>query len=329
MRALHATMLALWLDAEGGERRLQLREVPRPQPAAGEALLRITCAGICSTDLELVRGYAGFSGILGHEFTAVVEAAEDPAWVGKRVVGTINLGCRSCAECLAFGPEHCPRRSVLGIVARPGIFAEYTTLPLCNLLEIPATVTDEEAVFTEPLAAALRIPDQLVVPPSATVAVVGPGRLGSLIAQVLALSGARPSVFGRRHASLELAAQWGLTTGLLTEAPSDAFDLVIEATGNEDGLAESLRLVKNKGTLVLKSTFHGKAQIDLTKVVVGEVRIVGSRCGPFAPALRLIERRAVQLAPLLEGQYPLSRALEAFQHAARPGVRKILLRPGS
>lgn len=321
-------MLALWLDAEGGGRRPRLVEVPRPEPAAGEALLRITCAGICSTDLELVRGYAGFSGILGHEFTAVVEAADDPAWLGKRVVGTINLGCRSCAECLAFGPEHCPRRSVLGIVARAGVFAEYTTLPLCNLLEIPATVADEEAVFTEPLAAALRIPDQLEVRPSATVAVVGPGRLGSLIAQVLSLSGARPAVFGRRPESLALAAGWGFDTGLLAEAPSEAFDLVVEATGNEDGLAESLRLVKNKGTLVLKSTFHGKANVDLTKVVVGEVRIVGSRCGPFAPALRLIERRAVALSPLVEGEYPLSRALEALEHASRPGVRKILLRPG-
>lgn len=318
-------MRALVLGGDGAG----LAEVPRPEPQVGEALLRVTLAGVCSTDLELIRGYAGFSGVLGHEFVAVVEAAEDPSWVGRRVVGTINLGCRSCGECLAFGPEHCPRRTVLGIVGKDGIFAEYATLPMANLLAVPDAVADAEAVFTEPLAAALRIFDEVTVPPASRVAVVGPGRLGSLICQVLALSGARPVVLGRRRESLVLAERWGFATGLLAEAPSDAFDLVVEATGNEHGLAESLRLVRPKGTLVLKSTFHGKASVDLTKVVVGEVKIVGSRCGPFAPALRLLERRAVDVASLVEAEYPLSRAIEALEHAGRPGVRKILLRPGA
>lgn len=319
--------MRVWRLDEKGAR---LAEAPRPAPGPGEALLRITLAGICSTDLELIRGYAGFSGVLGHEFTAVVEAApSSPSWVGKRVVGTINLGCRECGECLACGPEHCPRRTVLGIFRKDGIFADYATLPVVNLLEIPDSLEDAAAVFTEPLAAALRPFDQLILPPAARVAVVGPGRLGSLIVQVLALSGARPAVFGRRPESLALAASWGFETGLLAAAPGDAFDLVVEATGNEAGLAESLRLVKPKGTLVLKSTFHGKASVDLTKVVVGEVRLVGSRCGPFAPALRLLEKGAVDVASLVEAEYPLSRAAEAFEHAARPGVRKILLRPGA
>jgi threonine dehydrogenase-like Zn-dependent dehydrogenase len=318
-------MRALLLDDSGP----RLAELPRPVPGPDEALLRITCAGICSTDLELIRGYAGFSGVLGHEFTAVVEAAGDRSWVGRRVVGTINLGCRTCGECLAFGAEHCPQRTVLGIIGKDGVFADYATLPLANLLQIPDGLADAAAVFTEPLAAALRILDQLPVPPSARLAVVGPGRLGSLIAQVLALAGARPFVFGRRPESLELAKRWGFETGLAGEADADSFDLVVEATGNDAGLAESLRLVRPKGTLVLKSTFHGKASVDLTKVVVGEVRIVGSRCGPFAPALRLLERDAVDVASLVEGEYPLSRAPEALDHAARPGARKILLRPGT
>lgn len=318
-------MRALVLGGDGAG----LVEVPRPEPKDGEALLRVTLAGVCSTDLELIRGYAGFSGVLGHEFVAVVEAAADPAWLGRRVVGTINLGCRVCGECLAFGPEHCPRRTVLGIVGKDGIFADYATLPIANLLAVPDAVADAEAVFTEPLAAALRILDEVTVPPASRVAVVGPGRLGSLICQVLALSGARPVVLGRRRESLVLAERWGFAAGLLAEAPSEDFDLVVEATGNEHGLAESLRLVRPKGTLVLKSTFHGKASVDLTKVVVGEVKIVGSRCGPFAPALRLLERRAVDVASLVEGEYPLSRASEALEHAGRPGVRKILLRPGS
>jgi len=318
-------MRVLLLDSAGP----RLAELPIPEPAKGEALLRITCAGICSTDLELIRGYAGFSGILGHEFTAVVEAAADTSWLGKRVVGSINLGCRRCGECLAHGPEHCPHRSVLGIVGKDGIFAEYATLPLANLLEIPPTVSDEEAVFTEPLAAALRILDQLPVPTASRIAVVGPGRLGSLIAQVLALSGAAPKVLGRRAESLTLAASWGLATGLLAEAESDSYDLVVEATGNDAGLAEALRLVRPKGTLVMKSTYDGRASVDLTKVVVGEVQIRGSRCGPFAPALRLLERRAIDVASLVEGDYPLSQALEGLAHAGRPGVRKILLRPSA
>jgi len=318
-------MQALHLSPEG----LRLRsDTPPPKRQDGEALLRITRAGICSTDLELVKGYAGFAGILGHEFVAVVEAADDPAWLGQRVVGTINLACRRCSTCVGSGPEHCPHRTVLGIIAKDGIFAEYATLPEVNLLPVPEDLPDEEAVFTEPLAAALRIREQIPVAPTARIAVVGPGRLGLLIAQVLALTGTSVTVLGRREASLDLPRALGLSTGLAPEAADDAFDLVVEATGNEAGLAESLRLVRPRGTLILKSTFAGRASVDLTKLVVGEIQVVGSRCGPFAPALELLHRRAVQVRPLIEATYPLADGLAAFEHAARPGVRKVLLEVG-
>lgn len=310
---------------DGGPRLVLDRPPPERRP--GEALIRVTRMGICATDLELVRGYAGFRGILGHEFVGVVEEADDPRWLRRRVVGTINLGCRRCPECTVAGPEHCPRRTVLGIAEKDGAFAEYLTLPEANLLPVPAGLEDRSAVFAEPLAAALRVREQLRLSPSERMAVVGPGRLGLLIAQVLALGGGQPRVLGRREETLELPRALGLATGLAREAERDGFDLVVEATGNDDGLAQALRLVRPKGTLVLKSTFAGKTTVDLTKLVVGEVRVLGSRCGPFRPALRLLERGAVAVEPLIDGEYPLDRALEALEHAARPGVRKVLLSP--
>lgn len=317
-------MQALHLGDDG----LSLRDdLPRPERTPGDALIRLTRAGICATDLELVKGYAGFRGVLGHEFVGLVEEADGGGWVGRRVVGTINLACRRCRVCMGSGPEHCPHRTVLGIIGKDGAFADYLTLPEANLLAVPDALPDEAAVFTEPLAAALRIREQVPVAPTARLAVVGPGRLGLLIAQVLALAGSRVTVLGRRAASLELPRRLGLETGLVAEQDDDAFDLVVEATGNEAGLAESLRLVRPLGTLVLKSTFAGEATVDLTKLVVGEVTVVGSRCGPFAPALRLLASGAVAVEPLVEGEYPLADGLAAFEHAARPGVRKILLRP--
>jgi threonine dehydrogenase-like Zn-dependent dehydrogenase len=321
-------MRALYLD----EGQLALRDdYPRPEVGADEALIRVMLAGICSTDLELVKGYAGgFRGVLGHEFVGVVEAvgsAEAAEWIGRRVVGGINLGCRRCAVCLGEGPEHCPNRTTLGIHNKDGVFADYVTLPVVNLLPVPDNVADEEAVFTEPLAAALRIREQIAVRPAARAAVVGPGRLGLLVAQVLALAGTDVIVLGRRAASLDLPRQLGLATGLVDDAADDSFGLVVEATGNDAGFAHSLRLVRPRGTLVLKSTFHGNANIHLTKLVVAEINVVGSRCGPFAPALRLLARGAVAVRPLIEGEYPLANALAAFAHAARPGARKILLRP--
>lgn len=321
-----------------------ITERPKPVPGREDALIRVLMAGICSTDLELVKGYAGgFRGVLGHEFVGVVEAVgdeQDSGWLGQRVVGTINLGCRRCAVCLAEGPEHCPNRTVLGIIAKDGVFADYVTLPVANLLSVPDELLDEEAVFTEPLAAALRIREQVRVRPSQKAAVVGPGRLGLLIAQVLALGGTDVTVLGRRREALELPEQLGLRTDLVEAQSDNAYDLVVEATGNDAGFAHSLRILRPRGTLVLKSTFAGEARLNLTKLVVGEVRVVGSRCGPFAPALRLLQNSArlrvtgadvgsgVRVLPLIDGEYALPDGLRAFEHAARPGVRKILLRVG-
>lgn len=319
------------LYLEKGELRFR-DDLPRPRPEPGEALIRVSLSGICSTDLEIVKGYAGdYRGVLGHEFVGVVAEAAGPdgeTWRGRRVVGGINLGCRTCAICLGEGPEHCPNRTTLGIHNKDGVFADYVTLPLANLLAVPDGVADEEAVFAEPLAAALRIREQIAVRPSARTAVVGPGRLGTLVAQALALGGTAVTVLGRRPESLGLPRELGLQTGLVADEADDSYDLVVEATGNDAGFAQSLRIVRPRGTLVLKSTFHGNASINLTKLVVAEINVVGSRCGPFAPALRLLEQGAVRVRPLIEAEYALRDGLAAFAHAARPGVRKVLLRPG-
>ena len=302
-------------------------DLPIPIPQPEEALIRITCAGICSTDLEIVKGYGGFAGILGHEFVGVVEESPDPKWLGKRVVGTINLACRACNVCHAGNFEHCPHRTVLGIINKDGAFADYLTLPVANLLLVPDTIPDEMAVFTEPLAAALRIRQQLKLSPTARVAVVGPGRLGLLIGQVLGLDGTAVTMLGRRVESLEMPAKLGLDTGLVDDYADNSFDFVVEATGNEAGFAHSMRLVRPLGTLVLKSTFAGNANINLTKLVVAEITVVGSRCGPFAPALRLLEQGKIDVSSLIERQFQLKEGISAFAYANQPDVRKILLYP--
>ena len=305
-------------------------DYPQPQIQPHEALIRITLAGICATDLELIKGYAGgFSGVLGHEFVGVVEQAEDQRWIGRRVVGSINLGCNQCDSCRSGIPEHCPYRAAIGIHRRDGAFATHLALPIANLHHVPESVPDKTAVFTEPLAAALRIREQVRVQPGAKTAVVGPGRLGLLIAQVLSLVGGDVTVIGRRSQSLQLPAELGLATGLVRDFEQNRFDLVVEATGNEAGLATSLRLIRPLGTLILKSTFHGSVNLDLTKLVVSEINVLGSRCGPFAPALRLLARHQVNVQALIDAEYPLHDGLAAFAHAAKPGVRKVLLRPTS
>lgn len=304
-------------------------DYPQPDPRPWEALVRVRLAGICSTDLELVRGYVpGYNGVLGHEFVGeVVSCPAEPSWVGRRVTATINLGCGECAVCLADGPEHCPQRTVLGIINKDGIMAEYVTLPVRNLVAIPDDVSDEAAVFTEPLAAALRIREQVRIRPTARVAVIGPGRLGMLIGRVLSLAGTEVTMLGRREsASLKLARQWGLHTAVVTTPPDDSFDLVVEATGNIHGFEQALRLVRPQGTLVMKSTYAGSPPVDMTKIVVGEITLVGSRCGPFAPAVRLLQQGEVQVEALITAVYPLTDALAAFARADEPGVLKILLR---
>lgn len=304
--------------------------LPTPELAEGEALIKVSLAGICSTDLEMVRGYAGFSGVLGHEFVGVVEAVADETdneWVSRRVVGSINIGCGVCDVCLNDGPEHCPARRVLGIRDKNGAFAEYLTLPVRNLFAVPGNVPNESAVFTEPLAAAYRVIEQIKPLAISKAAVVGPGRLGLLIAKLLSLAGYETLVLGRSAQSLALPERWRLNTGLVDEIESNSFDCVIDATGHSSGFAQALRLVKFRGALVLKSTFAASEPIDLSKVVVAEIKVIGSRCGPFAKALSLLEEQVIPVESMIDGRYTLSEGIEAFAHAERAGVRKILLKP--
>ncbi|MDD1620969.1 MAG: alcohol dehydrogenase catalytic domain-containing protein [Methylococcaceae bacterium] len=305
-------------------------DIAKPEIAADEALIKLRLAGICSTDLELVKGYAGFSGILGHEFVGVVEAVGDEKhshWLNRRVVGAINIGCGVCETCRLDGPEHCPARKVLGIRNKDGVFADCFTLPVSNLFAVPDEVSDEAAVFTEPLAAAIRVVKQLESLPIKSLAVVGPGRLGLLIAKVLSLAGYDVMVAGRSNNSLDLPWQWALSTALIQELPDNRFDCVVDASGQASGFTQALRLVRPRGTLVLKSTFSAIEPVDLTKVVVCELNIIGSRCGPFADALAVLAQKTVPVESMIDGRYPLKQGLAAFEHAARPGVRKILLHP--
>ncbi len=303
-------------------------DLPQPEPSADEVLIQVRLAGICSTDLEMVKGYVPeFEGVLGHEFVGEVVACAQQSWVGKRVVGSINIGCGRCAVCLENGPEHCPTRSAVGIHHRDGVFAEYVTLPITNLFAVPDGVDDETAVFTEPVAAAVRILEQVDAVAGMKTAVVGPGRLGLLIGQVLAQAGADVTMIGRREASLTLPKAMGLSVALSNTLPANSFDLVVEATGNDAGFAQSLDLIRPLGTLVLKSTFAGKSNLNLTKIVVDEINVIGSRCGPFAPALQLLAQHKIDVKSMIDASYSFADGLYAFDHATKPGVRKVLLYP--
>ncbi|MFQ5855998.1 MAG: alcohol dehydrogenase catalytic domain-containing protein [Anaerolineae bacterium] len=319
-------MLALVLDDQ-----LKLvDDYPMPTPALGEALIHVHKAGICNTDLELVRGYQGFRGILGHEFVGVVEQHPDPEWVGRRVVGEINLACGECERCQAGLRTHCLHRTVLGIAGHDGAFAEYLVLPTENLHPVPSDLPDDAAVFTEPLAAACEILQQVHIPPGDRVVLLGDGKLGLLCAQVLALTQCDLTVIGHHAGKLQLAEQWGIPTRLVSrdeDLPSDVgpADVVVECTGSPAGFDQALRLVRSRGTIVLKSTYHGRADADMTAVVVNEVTLVGSRCGPFAPALHLLTSGKVDVRSLIHARHPLADALEAFEHAARGGTLKVLL----
>jgi len=311
---------------------LRVAEVEGPR-AGGEAVVRVTVSGVCNTDLEIARGYAGFEGTLGHEFVGVVESAprDSAALVGRRVVGEINAGCGRCELCRAGDPRHCPARTVLGIVGRDGAHAEYLRLPAANLLPVPDEVADERAVFTEPLAAACGILERVRVEEGERVCVVGDGKLGLLCAQaVKALTKADVTLVGKHASKLEIARRRGVETVLLGElegARARKFDAVVEASGSEGGLRLALTLVRPRGTVVLKSTFHGETRLDAAPVVVDEIAIVGSRCGRFAPALELLRAGAVEVESLVSETYALADGLKAMERAAAPGVLKVLLRP--
>ncbi len=296
-----------------------------------EALVRVVLSGICNTDLEIVRGYAGFSGTIGHEFVGIVERTRDaPHLIGKRVVGEINAGCGKCEKCAAGDPRHCPTRTVLGIVGREGAHAEYLQLPSRNLLEIPAGVTDERAVFAEPLAAAYGITERVDIRPETRVAVIGDGKLGLLCAMSLALRSQNITLIGKHPAKMAVAKTTGVETvelRNLTASANGHFDVVVEASGSESGFTTALDLVRSRGKIVLKSTFHGTPVWATSRVVVDEITIVGSRCGRFAPALDLLAGGLVKTESLISDEFSLADGVAAMDHAAKNGVLKVLLRP--
>jgi threonine dehydrogenase-like Zn-dependent dehydrogenase len=294
---------------------------PDPEPNPGWARVRPLIAGICNTDLELARGYMGFKGVLGHEF---VGEALDGAFAGKRVVGGINFGCGDCPSCLSGMARHCPTRTVLGILGADGVFAESFAIPERNLLEVPATVGDEEAVFTEPLAAACQILDQ-IGDERGRACVLGAGKLGTLVAQVLSVAGFETDLVGRHLQGLGFVDASGVRR-VGERAEGSGYDLVVEATGSEEGLALALSLVRPRGHLVLKTTVAARHAVDLAPVVINEIHIIGSRCGRFEPALALLAERRVDVRPLISARFALANIEEAFGAAAGRGVRKVLVR---
>jgi threonine dehydrogenase-like Zn-dependent dehydrogenase len=308
--------------------RPELVERPEPVAAPGEAIVRVRLAGICGTDLEIARGYMDFRGVPGHEFVGVVEEAPQPGWTGRRVVGEIVVACGDCFECEAGRPRHCPRRSVLGILRRDGAFAEKLALPLANLHPVPDTVPDEAAVFVEPLAAAYEVLEQVPEVSRLRSAVLGDGRLGQLCAQVLRRAGSEPVVIGRHREKLRRLERLGfrVLAEKVEPAPRE-YDLVVEATGSPDGLATALELVRPRGKIVLKSTIAERTPVDLSKLVVDEVTVIGSRCGPFPAALRYLAEEPDALAGMVSARLPLEEADRAFARAQQPDALKVLLEP--
>jgi alcohol dehydrogenase len=299
-------------------------DYPVPTPAPGEVLVRVRRAGICNTDIEITKGYMNYRGVLGHEFVGVLPD-------GSRVVGEINAADGTCDTCRRGDVMHCRQRSVLGIFKRDGAMAEYLTLPAGNLHRVPDAVTDTQAVFVEPLAAALEITDRIHVRPSQRVAIIGDGKLGILVAQVLQLTGCHVKVCGRHARKLAIVQRYGIPT-LDTPAESyGCFDVVVECSGQVGGFELARSLLRPRGTLVLKSTFHGTHEVTMAPLVIDEISAVGSRCGPFEPALRLLERRLIDVEALLDGEYPIEQGVEAFKRAMTPGTLKvqIVLLPSS
>ncbi len=305
--------------------RVSVRNVAPQDLPPGFARIRVLAAGICNTDLELLRGYYGFRGVPGHEFCGeVVEGP--PEWMGRRVVGEINLSCGHCEFCAQGLGRHCARRTVLGIVSHPGAFAETLTLPVENLRAVPDQVTTEQAVFTEPVAAACEILDQVQMEKGEPIAVLGDGKLGLLIAQVLHAHGAGVSLFGRHAAKLGIAAQSGITTVLTDGDLSRArYRVVVDATGSASGLRQAVAMTKPRGVVVMKSTVHGETPLDFAPVIVNEITLVGSRCGRFEPALELLRTGRARVDHMIDSRFKLEDAAQAFARAAAPGVLKVLI----
>ncbi len=314
-------MLAVHIEAGV----VTVRQAPRPERARGFALIRLLCGGICNTDLELQRGYYGFSGTPGHEFVGEVIEAGDEGLVGRRVVGEINLECGECEWCRRGLGRHCPQRTVLGIVKHSGAFSEFFTLPERNLHLLGEEVATEDAVFAEPLAAACEILDQVAIPRGATVAVLGDGKLGLLVALVLYRHGAAVRLYGRHRQKLRIAEAAGVAVGMEAEPPPAAYDWVVEATGTADGLRQAIAMARPRGTVIVKSTLHGEVGFDSAAMVVNEITLVGSRCGRFEPALELLRQGGLPLGELIADRFPLAQAPRAFARAAERGALKVLL----
>jgi threonine dehydrogenase-like Zn-dependent dehydrogenase len=315
-------MRALVMGADGV--RLLERDEPRAPP--GEAVLEVRRAGICATDLEIARGYMGFSGVLGHEVLGtVIEGPSD--WLGARVVSEINCSCHRCPSCAAGAPTHCPTRTVLGILGRDGALAERVAVPVANLHRVPPEVSDDAAVFVEPLAAAMHAFDEVTPRPGDRVLVIGDGKLGLLIGLVLARRGdlKEARVLGRHPAKLAILSRAGLSVSLASEVLSSGYDVVVEATGQPAGLARGLELIRPRGTLILKSTYAGGSALDLAPIVIHEIRVLGSRCGAFPPAVEALARGWVDPRPLISDRFELRDAERAFVRAGEPGVLKVLL----
>jgi len=308
------------------DRKLQLRhDLPLPVRHPEEALIKVLMAGICQTDIEITKGYMNFQGIPGHEFVGVVEAADSESLIGKRVVGEINCACRACDNCTAGMYNHCTKRSVLGIAGRDGAFAEYLNLPERNLHLIPDAIPNEEAVFVEPLAACYRILEQVPVAKDSSVLVLGDGRMGLLCSQVLKTARAHVTVMGRHEEKLSILNGLGINTKKTGEGLKGKFDIVVDCTGSPDGLSISLSYTRPQGILLIKSTVAAQRSIDFNDVVINEIQIRGSRCGPFAPAIQALQKKEIVVAPLISGIFPLDQAVEAFHAAMQKENIKILL----
>jgi len=304
--------------------KLTLENMDVPVPEAGEALIRVSLAGICNTDLEIVKGYMGYRGILGHEFVGTVEACSAEAWIGRRVAGEINLGCGHCDMCRKGLARHCATRQVLGIVNRHGAMAEYVTLLVENLIEMPDTISDALAVMVEPLAAAFEILEQVHVAPQTEVAVIGDGKLAWMIVQVLKLTGAHVTVYGHHEDKCRFFRQQGIDAFSDAVPQPQSYSLVVEASGNISGLTAAITACQPRGVIVLKSTVADRYQIDLAPLVINEISMIGSRCGQFAPAIRALAAEQVNLAPLVSEAFPLSQYHEAFKQARSGQTAKVV-----
>ena len=305
---------------------LQCRtDLPIPSPGEQEARIKVIQAGICSTDLQLIKGYMDFQGVLGHEFVGVVDDAPDTAMIGQRVVGEINAACRTCETCLNGRPTHCPHRTTLGIHGRDGAFADFLTLPVDNLFVVPDSITDDQAVFIEPLAAACEITHMVTIRPTDRVVVIGDGKLGLLCAQILGLSGCAVTLLGHHSNNSSWLKKSGITVSSSVRDIHAGADIIVEAPGSPEGLTIAMQLIRPRGTIVLKSTYHGNISLQMAEFVIQEISLIGSRCGPFAPAIRLLEAGHIRVDPLIHAHYSLTEGLMAMEKAAQRGTLKVML----